>query len=176
MIYATTIDAIDYLSALRLAEITGYVVNVNVATDPVTGDAINLFSDAVLGNDLSGYTPQQQADVALAVAILQKSLNSANSLVSSYISQQYPLPLTSFPEWLTEAAVSFSNCSLHDDKEIEAISKKCEHFKELLNDVAKGKLKLYPATDEEENVVSPPRIAVESPPRVFTEETLNKVI
>lgn len=175
MSYATTADAVKFVSAQRLAEITGYTAGVNVSTDS-SFLPIDLFRDAALGNDLSGYTAQQQVDVAKALEVLQVALDSATSLIDSYVIKKYPLPLITYPDWFKEACVSFANCSLHDDKDIESISNRCKHYQELLEDVASGKVRLYPASDETENVSNQPNIVVSAPQRVFTQSLLDKMI
>jgi len=181
MSYATTADTVKYISALRLAEITGNTANVVVDSDqtvgsPTFGEKINLFRDAALGNDLSGYTAQQQADVVLAIEVLQVALDSATSLINSYIVKRYPLPLSSYPDWIKEACASFANCALHDDVDIEAITARCEKYTGLLEDVASGKLNLFPATDESGTTLTTSAVAVSSNSRVFTESFLSKAI
>jgi len=177
MSYATPAETVVYISASRLAEITGYTAGVEVSQDPTTGSAINLFRDAALGKDLSGYTAQQQADVALAIEVLQAALDSASSLIDSYIVSRYSLPLASYPNWLKEACASFANCSLHDDKDIESIVAKCEKYTELLEDVASGKLKLFPVTDDDDQeIIATANVKVSSVSRIYTESVLNKVI
>ena len=177
MIYATPVDAIYYVSYQRLSEITGYTAGVNVATNEPDGTPIALFKDAILGNDLSGYTSQQQIDVVEAVNALQVALNSASSLIDSYVSRRYELPLTSYPEWLKEACVSFANCSLHDDNEVTPIKEKCEKFTTLLEQVASGKLKLFPSDSE---VVSGGAVksqtVINAPNRVFTDSFLSRAL
>jgi phage gp36-like protein len=177
MSYATTADTVEFIAASRLADITGDTAGVNVSTDPPPSNERNsLFRDASLGNDLSGYTAQQQADVALALKVLQTALDSATSLIDSYLVARYTLPLSTYPKWIKEACASFANCSLHDDVDIEAIVAKCDKYRELLEDVASGKLKLYPATDDSGEQLTNSNISVQAPTRVFTQSVLNKVI
>jgi len=176
MSYATLADTVKYISAQRLAEITGYTAGVEVATDPITGDPINLFRDAALGNSLSGYTAQQRADVALAIEVLQKALDSASSLIDGYLTKRYSLPLVSYPDWIKEACASFANCSLHDDKTIEPIQLKCEKYTELLEDVASGKVRLFPATDDSGEDVTGIGVSVSQNTRIYTTSIFSKVI
>ena len=135
-----------------------------------------MFRDAILGNDLSDYSDEQQADVVVAIEVLEKALSSASSLIDSYLMRSYSLPLITYPEWITEACVSLANCSLHDDNTVEPIREKCTYYTKLLEAVASGKLKLYPVTSEDVTVSSISKIAVKASDRVFTDALFSKIL
>src|SRR4051812_14243875 len=83
-----------------------------------------LMIDAAAANSLAGYTVDEQAAAAAALAIVQRALVDADNAINSYIGGRYPLPIAPVPEILERVACDLARFYLYDDQVTDNIQKR----------------------------------------------------
>lgn len=134
MTYATATDMITRFSAGEIAQRAdrGDVRLVTAA----------LMRDAAAGADLSGYSVDEQAAAAAALAVLQKALDDARDTIDANVSGRYTLPITPVPPILERMACNLARRYLYDDQVTEAVKVAFDDDMKLLYAVRDGKASL----------------------------------
>lgn len=105
----------------------------------VTGQ---LLTDIAAAADLSGYPVDAVAAAAVALNLVQRSLNDARDMIDSQIGGRYTLPITPVPAVLERIASDVARYFLYDDRVTEPITQRYEDAMKLLVAVRDGKAQL----------------------------------
>jgi phage gp36-like protein len=103
-----------------------------------------LLSKAAAGEDLSGYTAEEQAAAAAALAKVNRALQDAEQTINTYLGGRYQLPLSNSPQVLERIAGQIARFVLYDDSAIEQVTTLYKGSIKFLEDVASGKVQLGP--------------------------------
>lgn len=98
----------------------------------------DLLKKAAAGEDLSGYTPEEQEAAEAALANVERALQDAGHTINGYISGRYQLPLSQVPEVLKLHCCQIARFVLFDDdapKQVETLYQASIKF---LRDVSSG--------------------------------------
>lgn len=136
MTYATATQLLTRFSANEIAQ--------RADRGDVRAVTSQLMTDAAAGADLTGYTSDEQAGVALAIAVVNRSLADAANTIDAHIGGRYPLPIAPVPEILERVACDLARFYLYDDQVTETIQKRFDEAMKLLRDVRDGKSQLGP--------------------------------
>lgn len=101
-----------------------------------------LLTAAANGDDLSGYTPEEQAAAALALGKVNRALQDAQQTMDGYLGGRYQLPLTNAPEVLERIACQLARFFLYDDQATEMIEKGYKDSVDFLKGVSRGDISL----------------------------------
>lgn len=103
-----------------------------------------LLTQAAAGDDLSAYSPEEQAAAGQALAKVERALQDAEQTINSYLGGRYQLPLTSAPEVLERIAGQLARYFLYDDAATEQITTLYKDSIKFLESVSTGKVQLGP--------------------------------
>lgn len=103
-----------------------------------------LLTKAAAGDDLSAYSPEEQAAAGKALAKVERALQDAEQTINSYLGGRYQLPLTQAPEVLERIAGQLARYFLYDDAATEQIGTLYKDSIKFLESVATGKVQLGP--------------------------------
>ena len=101
-----------------------------------------LLVDIAASADLSGYPPNAVAAAAVALTVIQRSLNDARDTIDSNISPRYPLPISPIPAVLERTAGDLARYYLYDDRVTEPIKARYDDAMKYLVAVRDGKAQL----------------------------------
>lgn len=108
---------------------------------------------------------------AVVVAVLNKALTDADSLIDGYLAARYILPLATVPQILVGPAADIARFKLWDDQAPDEVRKRFDDALAMLKLIAQGVIVLPPGVNGDK-----PAAAVGmdyySQERVFTAETL----
>lgn len=134
MTYATATVLLDRFAASEIAQ------RVDRNTPRLVDDA--LLQAAAAGADLSGYTAEERAAAAKALAVVQRALDDARDAINGYISGRYAMPLTHVPQILERLACDLARYYLYDDQVTDPIKARHDAAIKVLGDVAAGRAQL----------------------------------
>lgn len=97
-----------------------------------------LLKKAAAGTDLSGYTPEERAAVAAALANIERALRDAGHTINGYIGGRYQLPLSEVPQVLELHCCQIARFVLYDDGATESIKTLYQGSLKFLRDVSTG--------------------------------------
>ncbi|MDP2153808.1 MAG: DUF1320 family protein [Methylotenera sp.] len=101
-----------------------------------------LLTAAATGEDLSGYTVDEQAAVAAALSLINSKLLDAESTVNGFLSGRYSVPLVTVPRLVMTITCDLTRYALYDDMATEAISNRNADALKLLKSISKGEISL----------------------------------
>jgi phage gp36-like protein len=159
MAYSTALQLIDQFGDEEIALICD-------EGSLVTGA---LLRDAVTGADISGYTAEEQAAVAVVQARIATEQGLADGQIDSYL-VQYTLPLATVPPVLNAYSLDIVRYRLWDDKAPEEVRSRYEDALRWLRDVAKGLAGL--GLDADDGETGPVERTHDEEDRIFTMDTL----
>ena len=103
-----------------------------------------LLTKAANGEDLSGYTAEEQAAAAAALAKVNRALQDADQTINTYLGGRYQLPLSNTPQVLERIAGQIARFVLYDDSATEQVVTLYKDSIKFLENVANGKVQLGP--------------------------------
>ncbi|MCY1280304.1 hypothetical protein D9M70_290880 [compost metagenome] len=104
-----------------------------------------LLKRVVQGDDLSGYTPEQQAAAGAALADIERALRDADTTINSYLGSRYQLPVTQAADVLERIACQITRYFLYDNAVTEQVENLYKDSLAFLRDVSSGKVQLGPS-------------------------------
>lgn len=102
----------------------------------------DMLKKAAAGEDLSGYSPDEQSAIAMALAKVERVLQDAEHTINSYLGSRYQLPLNNVPDVLERIACQLARYFLHDDAAAEAVETLYKDSIKFLEGVSTGKVQL----------------------------------
>lgn len=105
-----------------------------------------LLVKAVKGEDLSAYTPEEQAAAAAALARIERVLRDAETTINSYLGSRYQLPVTQAADVLERIASQLARYFLYDDAVTDQVENLYKDSLAFLRDVSVGKVQLGPTS------------------------------
>ena len=102
----------------------------------------SMLQKAAAGEDLSGYTPEEQEATATALAKVNRVLQDAEQTVNSYLAGRYQLPLSNAPEVLERIAGQLARYFLYDDTATDQVKDLYKDSIRFLEGVSTGKVQL----------------------------------
>lgn len=140
--YASAVQLLARYSADEIAQ------RADASVPPVVYG--ELLSKAAAGDDLSGYSADEQAAAAAALAKVNRVLQDAEQTINGYLAGRYQLPLSNAPEVLERIASQLARYFLYDDMATEQITTLYKDSIKFLDSVSNGKVQLGP-TDQGAN-------------------------
>lgn len=101
-----------------------------------------MLTTAAAGGDMSGYTADEQAATATALALIEEKLTDADSVIDGYLLSRYTTPLASVPRLVVGIACDLTRYALYDDIATEQITQRYKDAIKLLESVGSGKVGL----------------------------------
>ena len=132
----------------------------------VPGD---LFNAAIRGDDISGWTLDEQTATAAAIKVMCRALHDSDSFIDGHL-KDFETPLESPPDIVTNTACDIARYYLYDSGELaddNIVQRRYKQALLTLKDIVAGKIKVGEVVNE---IGSP---ATEAPDRVFTSSTLS---
>ncbi|MDA8483596.1 DUF1320 family protein [Pseudomonas resinovorans] len=102
----------------------------------------DLLKKAAAGEDLSGYTPEEQDAAAAALANVERALQDAGHTINGYISGRYQLPLSQVPAVLELHCCQIARFVLYDDNAPKQVETLYQTSIKYLRDVSSGAVDL----------------------------------
>ncbi len=124
---------------------------------------------AISGADRAGWAAADQAAITDALAVLQRAIDDAESIVNGHLAAIYSVPLDSVPDSVCRICATIARSFLHGDNAGERLDKDYGNAMKLLAEISAGRIKLA-ATAENQPRAGGVTIAGESPDRVFTRQ------
>lgn len=97
-----------------------------------------LLMKAAAGEDLSGYTLEEQEAAAQALANVERALRDAGNTIDGYISSRYQLPLSRVPAILELHCCQVARYFLYDDDATKQVESLYQASIKYLRDVSSG--------------------------------------
>ncbi|BCB26472.1 hypothetical protein SKTS_13580 [Sulfurimicrobium lacus] len=97
---------------------------------------------AAAAGSLAGYTADEQAATAEALALVNAKLLDADSAINGYLATRYPVPLATVPRLVLVAACDLARYALYDDMATETITTRYKDAVKLLEAISKGLVNL----------------------------------
>lgn len=107
---------------------------------------------------------------AIVDSRLDRAMADADQEVDSYLRTRYELPLASVPDIVTRLASDIAFYLLHHGRATEEVEKRYQNAVKVLRSISKREMDIGIAEDDVPSNDMP--IRVDSPGRVFTDETL----
>lgn len=134
MTYAVVADLVGRFSAEEVAQRTDRNIPRLVSAE--------LLELAVSGGDTSGYTADELAAVAKAVATAEQALLDADNVINGYLAKRYTVPVTNALPALQRFACDIARYFIYEDQVTETIETRYNAAIKFLRDVAKGDVNL----------------------------------
>lgn len=132
--YATASNLLDQFGAEEIAQRTDRAV-------PRLVTAAMLKTAAASGS-MAGFTAEEQAATAEALAVINARLIDADSAINGYLATRYPVPLATVPRLVVVAACDLARYAIYDDMATEAITNRYKDAVKLLESISKGVVNL----------------------------------
>jgi phage gp36-like protein len=126
---------------------------------------------AATGGDMSGYTVDEQAATATALALIEQKLLDADSVIDGYLISRYETPLAVVPRLIVGVACNLARYALYDDIATEQITQRYKDAVKLLEAINAGKINL----GKNDSQVAPQdhgSVKCAAPDRVFNASSL----
>jgi len=126
-----------------------------------------LLANAVRGEPLVDYSPEEQAAAVAALANVERALRDADSTINGYLASRYRTPVTQAADVLERIACQLARYFLYDDGATDQVKKNYDGSIAFLRDVSQGKVQLGPG---ESGATAPASAGAEmvSEPLVFS--------
>ncbi len=134
MTYATATDLLNQFSAEEIAQRADRGMPRLVTAD--------MLKTAAAGGDMSGYTADEQAAAAAALALITEKLLDAESMVNGYLATRYQVPLATVPRLVMVAACDLARYALYDDLVTEQIGQRHKDTIKTLESIGAGRISL----------------------------------
>ena len=134
MTYATATDLLNQFSAEEIAQRADRGMPRLVTAD--------MLKTAAAAGDMSGYTADEQAAAAAALALINEKLLDAESMVNGYLATRYQVPLATVPRLVMGAACDIARYALYDDLATEQIGQRHKDAVKLLESIGAGRISL----------------------------------
>lgn len=134
MPYASASDMIARFSAEELAQ------RADRGTPRLVSAA--MLQAAAAGQSLAGYTADEQAAAATALALIDQALADANDTIDGYLAGRYAVPLASPPVVVKRLACDLARYFLYDDQVTDTIQKRYDAAERFFREVAAGRVSL----------------------------------
>ncbi len=102
----------------------------------------DMLKKAAAGEDLSGFSLEEQSAITAALAKIERSLQDALQTINSYLAGRYELPLTNVPEVLERIACQLARYFLHDDAAADSVEALYKDSIKFLEGVSNGRVQL----------------------------------
>jgi len=107
---------------------------------------------------------------AIVDAVLDRAMADADQEVDSYLRTRYDLPLQTVPAIVPRLACDIAFYLLHHGRATEEVAKRYQNATKLLRSISKREMDL--GIEEDQPPSTNMNIRVDSPARIFTDETL----
>lgn len=163
MTYATTLILLDRFSAEEIAQRAdrGMPRLVSAA----------MLQTAASGGSMSGYTADEQASTAAALAVVNQKLMDADSVIDGYLMGRYTTPLAVVPRLVIGIECDLARYALYDDIATEQITQRYKDAVKLLEAIGKGSVNLG-ANDNQVPAQDIAAVTYTAPDKVFTSAAL----
>ena len=132
--YATATDLVTRFGIEELTQLTN--------REPYETITPEMLQKGLGGEDLSGYTPEQQTAITAAVGVVTRALDDARAEIDSYLTGRFTLPLASVPRLLSRTAADMARYGLHENQVTETVRQRYKDATSFLKDVAAGRADL----------------------------------
>jgi len=163
MTYATALVLLDRFSAEEIAQRAdrGMPRLVSAA----------MLQTAAAGGSMSGYTADEQASTASALAVVNQKLMDADSVIDGYLMARYTTPLAVVPRLVIGIACDLARYALYDDIATEQITQRHKDAVKMLEAISKGSINLG-ANDNNVPAQDLAAVNYSAPARTFTSAAL----
>lgn len=134
MPYVTTSTLLDQFAADEIAQRADRSIPRLVTAEMLT--------TAAAGGDMSGYTADEQAATATALALIEGKLLDADSVIDGYLLSRFTTPLESAPRLVVGIACDLTRYALYDDIATEQITQRYKDALKMLDAIGSGKVGL----------------------------------
>ena len=163
MTYATPSVLLDQFAADEIAQRADRSIPRLVSAE--------MLKAAATGGDMSGYTVDEQAATATALALIGQKLLDADSVIDGYLLSRYQTPLAVVPRLIVGVACNLARYALYDDIATEQITQRYKDAVKLLEAINTGKINL----GKNDSQVAPQdhgSVKCAAPDRVFNASSL----
>ncbi|MEW5903641.1 MAG: phage protein Gp36 family protein [Pseudomonadota bacterium] len=134
MTYATATNMLTQFAAEEIVQRTDQAIPRLVSAA--------MLKTAAAGGDMSGYTADEQAATATALALLNEKLLDADSMINGYLSSRYQVPLSSVPRLIMTTACDLARYDLYDDIATDLIKDRYKTAIKTLEAIGSGKINI----------------------------------
>lgn len=101
-----------------------------------------LLTAVAVGDDLSAWSPSEIESAGRAVAIIERTIEDAQSAMDGYLSGRYGTPMPTPPAIVQRLGCDIARYYLYDDQATETVQKRYDAAIAFFRDVAAGKVTL----------------------------------
>lgn len=163
MTYATATTLLNQFNADEIAQRADRSIPRLVSAEMLT--------IAAAGGDMSGFTVDEQAATATALALIEGKLLDADSVIDGYLLSRYTTPLASVPRLVVGIACDLARYALYDDIATEQITQRYKDAIKLLDSISRGTVNLG-ANDSQAQPHDLSGVKYTAPGRVFNATSL----
>lgn len=102
------------------------------------------------------------------VAVLEKALNDASGMIDGYLAARYQVPVSPVPDLIELFTCDIARYFLHTKEKPEAVEAGYKAARDMLRDIAAGKMQLDPAQPAAESPAIVGDVSAVGDPLVFT--------
>ncbi len=163
MTYATPTTLLNQFAAEEIAQRADRSIPRLVSAE--------MLKTAAAGGVMSGYTLDEQAATATALALIEGKLLDADSVIDGYLLSKYQVPLSAVPRLVVGVACDLARYALYDDIATEQITQRHKDAIKLLDSISKGTVNLG-ANDSQVQPQDHATVKYAAPDRVFNATSL----